>query len=627
MAEKNLQTRIALKYDSYSEWIKTDVEGKGGNLVLLPGEIGICEIPGTVKSFVENGKTVTVETAPTVLFKVGDANKTAFKDLPWASAKAADVYDWAKASEVKLTVTEVENGTSTKAIEFVGTGKTIPLDYLTKAEVTAITGAIAADVADHETRLQAVETSVGTGSVVEDIATIKERLDTIEGTEGTIAAGDAATLLAANAYADKREEAAKKYTDDELKTFKDETVDPIVTDLSAHVNNKENPHEVTKEQVGLGNVDNKSVATIKSEFTGAVAENNDGFVTGGAAYTAIAAAEARAIADAKGKVDALAETVGTNTTDIAALKTADTNLDARLVKVEAFFGDADDQNKGFEHLDAALDTLVEIKNYIDDGEGQAAKDMLDAIDANAKAIDELEKEFVEGGRVTAAEQTIGEHTTEIASHATDIGALKDIVDGYTAKGSIKTTVDAAAELAQDGVDAAGVAQAAAEAAQAAAEAAQADVDALEKVVLGEDGNGGVKAVADQAAADLAALTGNTGRIKVAEDKIAALEGIIDSGEGKTIRDDVTALKTLTGDSAKGNEALYTEVGRVAGLVEDPNTGLAKTKEIADGAATLAGNNTTRIAAVEADYVKVKNDGIYFGENVIYFDCGSATEVV
>lgn len=40
-----------------------------------------------------------------------------------------------------------------------------------------------------------------------------------------------------------------------------------VTSYDSHIINKENPHEVTKAQVGLGNVDNKSSETIRSEIT------------------------------------------------------------------------------------------------------------------------------------------------------------------------------------------------------------------------------------------------------------------------------------------------------------------------------------------------------------------------
>lgn len=38
------------------------------------------------------------------------------------------------------------------------------------------------------------------------------------------------------------------------------------TDLTNHTSNTNNPHSVTKSQVGLGNVDNKSAATLKSEI-------------------------------------------------------------------------------------------------------------------------------------------------------------------------------------------------------------------------------------------------------------------------------------------------------------------------------------------------------------------------
>lgn len=84
--------------------------------------------------------------------------------------------------------------------------------------------------------------------------------------------------------------------------------DAAQADIDAHVADKDNPHGVTKEQVGLGNVENKSTATIKTEFTGDVAEGDDGFVTGGAVAAAIATAKTEAIeaaaTDATNKADA-----------------------------------------------------------------------------------------------------------------------------------------------------------------------------------------------------------------------------------------------------------------------------------------------------------------------------------
>lgn len=46
--------------------------------------------------------------------------------------------------------------------------------------------------------------------------------------------------------------------------------------------------EISKSDIGLGNVDNKSAATIKTDFTGEIADKNDGFVKGGDVHTALA---------------------------------------------------------------------------------------------------------------------------------------------------------------------------------------------------------------------------------------------------------------------------------------------------------------------------------------------------
>lgn len=110
MAEKILDTRIQLKYDSYTNWSNTTLgEGKGANLVLKKGEVGFCDIPtGSAEA----------TTAPTVLFKVGDGSHK-FSELQWASALAADVYDWAKKSQAEfeawakglVPIEVIDNGT------------------------------------------------------------------------------------------------------------------------------------------------------------------------------------------------------------------------------------------------------------------------------------------------------------------------------------------------------------------------------------------------------------------------------------------------------------------------------------------------------------------------------------
>ena len=41
----------------------------------------------------------------------------------------------------------------------------------------------------------------------------------------------------------------------------------VLQNINAHIDNKENPHSVTKEQVGLTNVEDKSSETIRAELT------------------------------------------------------------------------------------------------------------------------------------------------------------------------------------------------------------------------------------------------------------------------------------------------------------------------------------------------------------------------
>ena len=122
MAERTLNTRIKLRYASYSEWQNSSVQ-------LLPGELAVC--------YIEANNSEIKNTAPTVLFKVGDGEHV-FKDLKWSSARAADVYDWAKA-ESRPEYTKAD----------VGLGNVRNVEGYSKDEVDAkvkeIQGALNAD--------------------------------------------------------------------------------------------------------------------------------------------------------------------------------------------------------------------------------------------------------------------------------------------------------------------------------------------------------------------------------------------------------------------------------------------------------------------------------------------------
>lgn len=93
MAEKILNTRIQLKRDSLTNWNQSSV-------VLKPGEVGVAYVDVATKD--AKGNIIHV---PTALLKVGEnvegSTKT-FKELPFVSAVAADVYAWAKKEGIEV---------------------------------------------------------------------------------------------------------------------------------------------------------------------------------------------------------------------------------------------------------------------------------------------------------------------------------------------------------------------------------------------------------------------------------------------------------------------------------------------------------------------------------------------
>lgn len=119
--------------------------------------------------------------------------------------------------------------------------------------------------------------------------------------------------------------------------------DQAVTDLNTHIDDKNNPHEVTAEQVGLGKVENKTTEEIKAGFTGAVADGNEGFVTGDAVYDAIKDAKDALTGDANSvagsatisganKAAAVAQETATNAANAAAAITKDASTEYDTLK-------------------------------------------------------------------------------------------------------------------------------------------------------------------------------------------------------------------------------------------------------------------------------------------------------
>lgn len=121
MAEKILNTRILLKYDTYDNW-------KTNDPVLKKGEVAIATIA------TGNTQEVNSITAPQVLIKVGDGTST-YNALPFVSAKAADVYGWAKAANKPSYAASEITGISDYIAQYVESEMGISVDTDTQYQI------------------------------------------------------------------------------------------------------------------------------------------------------------------------------------------------------------------------------------------------------------------------------------------------------------------------------------------------------------------------------------------------------------------------------------------------------------------------------------------------------------
>lgn len=94
MAEKILNTRFQLPYDTYTNWSTKNPKLKKGEMVQV-------EVPAPKDAIIQ---------APSILIKVGDGTHN-FNDLAWASGLAADIYDWAKAKSAPVASINGKTGT------------------------------------------------------------------------------------------------------------------------------------------------------------------------------------------------------------------------------------------------------------------------------------------------------------------------------------------------------------------------------------------------------------------------------------------------------------------------------------------------------------------------------------
>lgn len=168
---KTIQTRIKNKVDSLAAW-----QAYSGTL--LDGEIAIVRVP-TGDSYT-NPVTGKSEPITELLMKVGDG-ATAFANLPWLSAKASDVYNWAKVQDPS-TIEVTYNGSK-------ATLSTVLKDL--RAAEANISG-LTTNLSNVRSQFSVDPASATTDGVVQGI-TYSSSTGKFTVSYGTVAAGDIAS--------------------------------------------------------------------------------------------------------------------------------------------------------------------------------------------------------------------------------------------------------------------------------------------------------------------------------------------------------------------------------------------------------------------------------------------------
>lgn len=413
---KTLNSRIALKIDTWQNWSDTSVANKKGNLVLHAGEIAFVQM-GTVPPVGENKPDTG---AYDVLFKVGDGNQ-AFKDLPWGSAKAADVYAWAKVASANDVTISYGSGDSVKSVTLGAFLQDFETYKTTNdSAITSINGSLeelSGKVAGLE-GLVGGDTNFATKDYVNtSVSDAKKELlgTSTSSTVATTIAGASDKAEEAKSVADAATVSAKTANDwiTEHEKVKHITVDEMNTAISTA------DSQLEAKLVGNDTTDN----TIKYAIKQAVAAQTAADEAAGAASDAATVA-----ARAEDKVDTL---IGSD-----ANKSARTIANEELAKQLVAEGAKESLNTLAEiaawiqsHPDDAAELNRLLSGLGTTGEGEAAK---------AKTV----KEYVDG--VVSAEQTARTEAITNAVNALDVdevavGAGKTLASIKQVDGKIETS--------------------------------------------------------------------------------------------------------------------------------------------------------------------------------------------
>ena len=588
MAEKILNTRIQLKYDSFSNWSEK-------NPLLKSGELAIAYLANShTTATPDNG------THP-IMFKVGPGN---FNDLPWASALAADVYGWAKLSENDFVngflAMKTTDGTSIQA--------KLDAVFATPAEVATAVANLKSELAGE----------TGLAGVIARVAAIEA--DYLKAADIANMATDAEVAAAVKVEAD-RAAAAEKALGERIDGIDFVDNDELTSALAPYA--KSADVAATYETIANADLVRGRVKALEDHKDDYKAYADTAEADAIAAAKTETEAQVKALSDSiknHASVDSFADVMtemakyqlagdyatkaeaqGYANAKDAAIKAAKDSADAANAKIDAFM--TDDAK-----IEGAIDTLVEINKYITDD--------TNAFTALSERVGKLED---------------GTVATKEAEHA-DVASGLDAT-GITQVQGIKVNNAAQADVAAkaSGLDDAGVAAVKAVKVDNAAHADTAD-DASKL--------GGV------AAANYALKTDAQGYANTAETNA---KGYVDQREAaiKTAYEayanqaEADAIASANANTAEVIKNYYTKSEADAAFMDSTETGSAIDAKIAalklnETYATVAqgAKADSALQSIEVgDGLKVsaKADNkqkIEIDDSVVFvFNCGSATELV
>lgn len=433
-----LNTRIQLKYDTLINW-------NASNLVLNKGEIAIAVI--------ETANPAQAHLQP-VMFKVGDGFKT-FSQLDWASAKAADVYEWAKKSGITVTDPGSTSGKFVTSLSWDNETKAL---VITRADV---------DWDDVKNKVMASAEADGLMSKT-DFA----KLDAANFTTGAgVVAGllneDALAQVKANVTVDKATNAEHAASADEASkvtnklTIGEQTFDgSSAEDFTATVESL----AAAKINSLIKAADDKGGETIESiaNLVDYVEQNGGNIAQ---LITDVGTANTNA-SNAVETANTANITAGEAKTLAQEAKDAATNAQTGAAASAA--AAAESASDASDSADAAAGSATDAAGSATAAAGSANAAAQSATDATqAKNDADAAKSAAQSAQAAAEAAKSGAETAQAAAQSSKEAAAQSATSADTAKGAAETAQEAAEQ-----------AQAKAEAAQAAAEQAKTDADGI-----------------------------------------------------------------------------------------------------------------------------------------------------